>query len=169
MEESSKIALFLQSKRWMQSWKWKLHTWLLARETTDPKFSRVALFCYQWQTILYRFCEFWRFDCALSLTAFCSSFHTIHLFKWLWKYASKLGHKIFFWLLLHDRINTSNLLKRKSMHLDCYDCVFCNKKSEEITIDLFYDCRFSTNVSQRWEKTTKITMELGEMWRRLLL
>lgn len=35
------------------------------------------------------------------------------LFKWLWS-AGNLGkHKIFFWILLRDRLNTRNLLKRK--------------------------------------------------------
>lgn len=45
------------------------------------------------------------------------------VFKWIWKSARRLRHKILFWLLLHDRVNTRNLLKRKKFHLDCYDRV----------------------------------------------
>jgi hypothetical protein len=39
--------------------------------------------------------------------------------------ASNLGkHKFFFWLLLRDRLNTKNLLRRKTNILEDYNCVF---------------------------------------------
>lgn len=45
------------------------------------------------------------------------------LFKWLWT-AGNLGkHKFFFWLLLIDRLNTRNMLRRKNRQLDDYNCV----------------------------------------------
>lgn len=58
------------------------------------------------------------------------------LFQWLWKCAGTIKHMIFFWLL-HDRVNTRNLLKRKSMHLKCYECVFYNERFEETSLHLF--------------------------------
>lgn len=70
------------------------------------------------------------------------------IFNWLWKSASRIRHKIFLWLLLHDRVNTRNLLKRKYMHLDCYDCVFCNEGVEETSLHLFWDCPFAQDC---WE------------------
>jgi hypothetical protein len=34
-------------------------------------------------------------------------------FNWLWKAAAQKKHKVFFWLLLHDRLSTINMLRRK--------------------------------------------------------
>jgi hypothetical protein len=65
------------------------------------------------------------------------------LFKWMWT-SSNLGkHKFFFWLLLMDRLNTRNLLKRKNRHLDDYNCVLCNTNTEETCFHLFFTCPFS--------------------------
>jgi hypothetical protein len=64
------------------------------------------------------------------------------LFSWLWV-SSNLGkHKFFLWLLLRDRINTRNLLRRKNMHLDYYTCVLCNQGQEESSFHLFFQCSF---------------------------
>ena len=65
------------------------------------------------------------------------------LFTWLWA-SSNLGkHKFFFWLLIRDRLNTRNLLRRKNMHLDDYNCVMCNSGTEETCFHLFFECPFS--------------------------
>lgn len=65
------------------------------------------------------------------------------IFKWIWKCAAQLRHKIFIWLLVQDRINTINLLHRKSMHLPDYTCALCNEKIEETVLHLFWDCNFA--------------------------
>ena len=46
--------------------------------------------------------------------------------RWIWKSAALLKHKIFFWLLLQDRLNTRELLHRKNFHVYSYDCVLCS-------------------------------------------
>uniref|UniRef100_A0A8R7U6Y7 Reverse transcriptase zinc-binding domain-containing protein n=1 Tax=Triticum urartu TaxID=4572 RepID=A0A8R7U6Y7_TRIUA len=69
--------------------------------------------------------------------------NTHFLFRILWKASNLLRHKIFFWLLLHDRVNTRNLLKRKSMVLSSYDCALCNDSTEETCHHLFWDCPFA--------------------------
>lgn len=66
-----------------------------------------------------------------------------HIFKHLWHWAARLRHKIFFWLLLHDRVNTTNLLKRKSMHLQSYNYVLCYDNVEETLTRLLWDCPFA--------------------------
>jgi hypothetical protein len=67
------------------------------------------------------------------------------LFKWMWT-AGNLGkHKFFFWLLLMDRLNTRNILRRKNQHLDDFNCVLCNMGSEETCFHLFFSCPFSTS------------------------
>lgn len=65
------------------------------------------------------------------------------LFKWLWALSNLGTHKLFFWLLLRDRLNTKNLLKRKTMILDDYNCVLCNLGCEESSFHLFFECPFS--------------------------
>ena len=48
----------------------------------------------------------------------CGQAEAHSIFKQLWKAFCTLGHKIFFWLVAHCRINTRALIKRKGMHLD---------------------------------------------------
>ena len=76
-------------------------------------------------------------------TTICARGEPNHLFKKTWKSANRLRHKIFFWLLLHDRVNTRNLLKRKSMPLDSYECALCNDHIEETLGHLFWNCPFA--------------------------
>lgn len=68
---------------------------------------------------------------------------THHIFRTLWKCSSRPRHKFFLWLLLHDRVNTRNLLHRKSMHLDSYNCVLCSENVEETLSHLCWDCTFA--------------------------
>jgi hypothetical protein len=49
----------------------------------------------------------------------------------------------FFWLLLHDRLNTKNLLGRKQMHLTCYNCATLECNQEETLMHLFWECPFA--------------------------
>ena len=65
-------------------------------------------------------------------------------FKWLWKSSCQNKHKVFFWLLLKDRLSTRNLLRRKTMVLDSYECEFCNSGQEETLEHLFLRCPFAT-------------------------
>jgi hypothetical protein len=65
-------------------------------------------------------------------------------FGWIWKSSCQPKHKFFFWLLLHDRLNTRNLLRRKNMTLPSYYCVqnLCHQQEEDIT-HLFWNCNFA--------------------------
>lgn len=65
------------------------------------------------------------------------------LFPWLWK-AGNLGkHKFFFWLLLKDRLNTRDMLKRKNKFLEDYSCAICSLGVDETCIHLFFECPFN--------------------------
>jgi hypothetical protein len=46
-------------------------------------------------------------------------------------------HKFFFWLLLKDRLNTKNILRRKIMWLPNYNYVLCVENLEETLAHLF--------------------------------
>lgn len=84
------------------------------------------------------------FSTSKPYKALAGSQEASPLFKWLWA-AGNLGkHKFFFWLLLIDRLNTRNMLRRKNRHLDDYNCVFCNSE-EETCFHLFFTCPFSVH------------------------
>ena len=51
-------------------------------------------------------------------------------------------------MLIQGRINTRNLLYRKSFFLSSYNCVLCEENSEETALHLFFDCPFAINC---WE------------------
>jgi len=64
-------------------------------------------------------------------------------FNWLWKSSCQNKHKVFFWLLLNDRLSTRELLRRRSMELPSYLCVCCNRSVEESLSHLFLHCPFA--------------------------
>jgi hypothetical protein len=46
-------------------------------------------------------------------------------------------NKVFFWLLLKDRVNLRDLLRRKNMTLESYTCDMCNLQRPETAAYLF--------------------------------
>jgi hypothetical protein len=66
-------------------------------------------------------------------------------FRWIWSSVCQAKHKVFYWLLLKNRINTRGLLRKKNMHLDSYVCELCISPREESLRHLFYKCPFAKN------------------------
>jgi hypothetical protein len=68
-------------------------------------------------------------------------------FVWVWDSDSKHTNKIkvFGWLLPIDRLNVSNILKRKRYTLErnYYTYVLCSGGTEETTFYLFFSCPFN--------------------------
>jgi hypothetical protein len=64
-------------------------------------------------------------------------------FNWVWKSSCQARHKFFFWLLIHDRLNTRNLLGRKQMQLQSYNCATLECQQEETLLHLFWECPFT--------------------------
>jgi hypothetical protein len=60
-----------------------------------------------------------------------------------WKCPSQPKHKVFFWLLLKDRLSTRNILRRRNMVIENYNCVLCNYSVEETLEHLFLHCDFA--------------------------
>lgn len=65
------------------------------------------------------------------------------IFKWMWQSCSRGRNKLIFWLLLKDRLNTRNILRRKNRILDNYSCPVCSSNAEETMMHLFFTCSFS--------------------------
>ena len=63
--------------------------------------------------------------------------------NWLWACTCQRRHKVFFWLLLKDRLNTRNLLRRKNCPLEDYTCILCDQGREETSQHLFWNCPFA--------------------------
>jgi hypothetical protein len=66
-------------------------------------------------------------------------------FTWLWHSICQQKHKVFFWLLLQDKLNTRGLLRRKHIHLDSYTFELCLLQKEERLRHLFLACLFAKN------------------------
>ena len=65
------------------------------------------------------------------------------IFGWIWKSSYQPKHKVFFWLVLLDKVSTRNLLRRKHMFLPSYNCALCDDNIEESVDHLFLDCRIA--------------------------
>ena len=65
------------------------------------------------------------------------------IFHRLWASACQPKHKFFFWLLLHHRLSTRNILPRKNMQLPSFNCVCCPSNIEESLKHLFLQCNFA--------------------------
>lgn len=69
-------------------------------------------------------------------------------FTWIWQTKCIPRIKFFTWLLLSDRINMRNILRRRGKHLhEGYTCVLCHENIEEIALHLFFECISSAT---RW-------------------
>ena len=66
-------------------------------------------------------------------------------FKWLWKSACQNKHKVFFWFLLQDRLNTRDLLRRRNKDLPDYNYVCCPNSIQETLVHLVIHCPFAQN------------------------
>jgi len=66
-------------------------------------------------------------------------------FIWVWDSRCSNKLRVFSWLLLMDRLNTRNILKRKKHKLEGnnYNCILCSNNLEETAFHLFFSCPFS--------------------------
>jgi hypothetical protein len=70
------------------------------------------------------------------------------VYEWIWKSSCMMKIKVFAWLLLVDRLNTKDLLKRRHWHVtDIYHYELCPLHIHEDRIHLFFECNFSVSVS----------------------
>jgi hypothetical protein len=91
-------------------------------------------------------CYIWGFTLFSSSSAYKSltdHSHVNRIYKSLWKTSCQGKHKIFFWLALRDRLSTRNMIRRRGINLDDYQCVFCQDPPEETVMHLLFFCPFS--------------------------
>jgi hypothetical protein len=81
---------------------------------------------------------------ALLLTAWLFLLGLILLLNGYGSPLASQNTKFFFWLLLKDsRLSTRNLLKRKKMQVQSYNCELCQLATEETLNHLFLECPFA--------------------------
>ena len=69
------------------------------------------------------------------------------VFSWIWRSCCIMKSKVFAWLLLTDRLNTKDLLKRRNWNVtEDYCCVLCRARVYEDKIHLFFNCTFSSRI-----------------------
>lgn len=76
------------------------------------------------------------------LTADWLSSSSSDIYSWLWRLSCHNKRKVFFWLLLNDRLSTRELLKQRNMVLIDYNCILCNLGTEESLVHMFLACPF---------------------------
>jgi hypothetical protein len=55
--------------------------------------------------------------------------------------------KVFAWLLISDRLNTKDMIKRRHWNVtDEYHCILCSSHTYEDRIHLFFECVFSIRI-----------------------
>ena len=65
-------------------------------------------------------------------------------FAWIWKGKNTPKIKFFCWLLLSDRLNTRNMLRRRHYNVgNTAECTMCNAREEETVEHLFFHCDYS--------------------------
>jgi len=104
----------------------ELHLLMQEREMNIELHDIWAIWHYIWAPTL--------FNTRKGYSQLLGTVEASPLFTWLWSSSNLVKHK-FLWLLLRDRLNTRNLLRRKNKDLDDYSCVLCNS--------LFFECSFS--------------------------
>lgn len=92
--------------------------------------------------------EILKIHCQGSYNLLLGSHQVIPAITWLWKSCSQLKHKIFFWLLIMNRLNTREMLLRKSFFIEDYTCPVCNTFTLESRDHLFFHCRFAQHCWQ---------------------
>jgi len=78
------------------------------------------------------------------------NFQPPRVFPWIWDSRCSNKLRVFTWLLLMNRLNTRNILKRKKFKIEGnnYDCVLCNSHNEETAMHLFFTCPFAKSCWQ---------------------
>jgi hypothetical protein len=68
-------------------------------------------------------------------------------FLWIWDSRCSNKLRVFTWLLMMDRLNVRNILRRKKCKLEGndYSCPLCPQSREETTFHLFFSCPFSVD------------------------
>ena len=73
--------------------------------------------------------------------------HASKVYSWIWESKVMLRIKVFAWLLVSDRLNTRDMLRRRHWNVtEELHCVMCPTHETEDWMHLFFHCSFSMRV-----------------------
>jgi hypothetical protein len=87
------------------------------------------------------------------------------IFKGLGKTSCQGKHKIFFWLVLRDRLSTRNMIRRRGMHIEEYHCVLCQQALEETIMHLLFYCPFAKDCWAWWTSPSRIISQFHKSFK----
>jgi hypothetical protein len=106
---------------------------------------------YDWGAATYTSSAYYKF-CFRECTTHVS-------FLWLWKSKCTLKLKFFWWLVLVDRLNTRNMLRRRNYKINSsYNCLMCPSPPEETIEHMIFHCDFSRSC---WNKLKMVWSQHG--------
>lgn len=113
----------------------------------QPSTSPNDVWSYAWGKTEFKASDYYKF-CFREADAHPTFSH-------LWKSHCIMRIKVFGWLLIHDRLNTRNMLKRRHFNIgDDHTCLLCGLQVEETVDHMIFSCSFSQAC---WSK-------LGVVW-----
>jgi hypothetical protein len=68
--------------------------------------------------------------------------HTPKLILDIWKTCNIPRQKFFAWLMLHNRLNNKDLIKKKNLYVEFSDYIICEEWPVESNMYLFFECSF---------------------------
>lgn len=90
------------------------------------------------------------FSCKSFFEVLTVENHSLLHFKKIWQFQVPLNIKFFLWTLLHKKVSTCDVQRRKPWKLLC-PCLCCN--SDESQDHLFFSCPFAKEL---WKKIWKV-------------
>ena len=104
---------------------------------------------YAWGSEKYKASKFYKF--------FFRGIQPHEAFGLIWSTKCIPKIKFFCWLLLSDRLNTKNMLKRRCFNIGTnFQCQMCNIGVEETLEHLFFQCPFSRSCWDRLGMTMPV-------------
>ena len=92
---------------------------------------------YVWGKTTFKSTDYYHF--------FFREIQSHEVFRCLWKSKCIMKLKVFAWLLLNDRLNTRNMLKRRHYNIgDDHNCLLCGLNIEETVEHMIFTCHFSS-------------------------
>jgi hypothetical protein len=61
----------------------------------------------------------------------------------IWNTCNIPRQKFFAWLMLHNRLNTKDMMIKKNFYVEFSDCIICEEWPVESNMHLFFECSFS--------------------------
>ena len=102
----------------------------------QPSTSPNDVWSYAWGKTEFKASDYYKF-CFREADAHPTFSH-------LWKSHCIMRIKVFGWLLIHDRLNTRNMLKRRHFNIgDDHTCLLCGLQVKETVDHMIFSCSFS--------------------------